>query len=81
MTAIHLAAPGPADVGALLAFELDNRAFFESTIHARAEDLRSVRVLLGNGFVQFGHSRRSFELKGVRYDRLQFERRALTSTS
>lgn len=177
MTAIHLAAPGHADVDALLAFELANRAFFESTINARppayysregvaravalaieeaekdrgyqflvksgagdivgrvnlsnvrrphfhsavlgyrigesaggkgyaseavrqvldfafgalglrrieadarAENLGSVRVLLRNGFVQFGHSRRSFELKGVWYDRLHFERHALTSTS
>ena len=48
---------------------------------ARAENLGSVRVLLRNGFVQFGHSRRSFELKGVWYDRLHFERHALTSTS
>jgi [ribosomal protein S5]-alanine N-acetyltransferase len=36
----------------------------------------SCRVLLRNGFVQFGHSRRSFELGGVWYDRLHFERHA-----
>lgn len=33
----------------------------------------SCRILLRNGFVQFGHSRRSFELGGVWYDRLHFE--------
>jgi RimJ/RimL family protein N-acetyltransferase len=100
MSTIHLAAPGHADVDALLAFELANRAFFESTINARprgyysrrpaaramrarpcAGNLGSVRVLLRNGFVQFGHSRNSFELGGLWYDRLHFERHALTSTS
>lgn len=41
---------------------------------ARAENLASVRVLLRNGFVQFGHSKRSFQLGGIWYDRLHFER-------
>lgn len=177
MNAIHLAAPGHADLDALLAFELANRGFFESSINARPsayysrdgvaqaivlaiddaendrgyqflvksaagelvgrinlgnvkrahfhsavlgyrigeamcgkgyageavrqvldlafstlglrrieadarpENLGSVRALLRNGFVQFGHSRRSFELGGVWYDRLHFERHALTSTT
>jgi hypothetical protein len=35
--------------------------------------VNSARILLRNGFVQFGQSRRSFELHGVRYDRLHFE--------
>jgi ribosomal-protein-alanine N-acetyltransferase len=39
----------------------------------RVENAGSVRVLLRNGFSQFGHSRRSFELGGVWYDRLHFE--------
>lgn len=39
----------------------------------RVENAGSVRVLLRNGFSQFGHSRRSFELHGVWYDRLHFE--------
>jgi ribosomal-protein-alanine N-acetyltransferase len=43
---------------------------------ARAGNLGSVQVLLRNGFVQFGHSRRSFELDGVWHDRLHFERHA-----
>jgi ribosomal-protein-alanine N-acetyltransferase len=43
---------------------------------ARAENVGSVRVLTRNGFVQFGHSRRSFELGGTWYDRLNFERHA-----
>ena len=44
--------------------------------NARVENVGSVRVLLRNGFVQFGHSRRSFELGGTWYDRLNFERHA-----
>lgn len=39
----------------------------------RVDNLASSRVLLRNGFVQFGHSRRSFELRGVWHDRLHFE--------
>ena len=42
----------------------------------RLENTASRRVLLRNGFEQFGHSRRSFELHGVWYDRLHFERHA-----
>jgi ribosomal-protein-alanine N-acetyltransferase len=41
---------------------------------ARPENQGSVRVLERNGFVQFGHSRRSFELDGRWFDRLLFER-------
>jgi ribosomal-protein-alanine N-acetyltransferase len=43
---------------------------------ARVENVGSVRVLLRNGFSQYGHSRRSFELAGLWYDRLHFERHA-----
>ena len=39
----------------------------------RIDNEASKRVLLRNGFVQFGHSRRSFELGGEWYDRLHFE--------
>ena len=39
----------------------------------RIDNEASKRVLLRNGFVQFGHSRRSFELDGLWYDRLHFE--------
>lgn len=42
----------------------------------RIDNAASARVLLRNGFVQFGHSRRSFEMQGVWYDRLHFERHA-----
>lgn len=42
----------------------------------RPENQGSVRVLLRNGFTQFGHSKRSFELHGTWYDRLHFERHA-----
>ena len=41
---------------------------------ARPENKGSVRVLERNGFRQFGHSRRSFELGGQWFDRLLFER-------
>jgi ribosomal-protein-alanine N-acetyltransferase len=41
---------------------------------ARPENRGSVRVLERNGFRQFGHSRRSFELGGHWFDRLLFER-------
>ena len=40
---------------------------------ARIDNAASIRVLLRNGFVQFGHSRRSFEVGGTWYDRLHFE--------
>jgi len=41
---------------------------------ARPENAGSIRVLQRNGFHQFGHSRRSFELGGQWFDRLLFER-------
>ena len=36
----------------------------------------SIRVLERNGFLQYGRSRRSFELRGTWHDRLHFERHA-----
>ncbi|MDM4767660.1 GNAT family protein [Pelomonas sp. SE-A7] len=41
--------------------------------NARVANVGSQRVLLKNGFVQFGHSRRSFQLDGVWHDRLHYE--------
>jgi len=41
---------------------------------ARPENHGSIRVLERNGFVRFGHSRRSFGLGGQWHDRLLFER-------
>jgi ribosomal-protein-alanine N-acetyltransferase len=41
MDTIALAPPAPADLDALLAFELENRAFFEATINARPLDYYS----------------------------------------
>jgi ribosomal-protein-alanine N-acetyltransferase len=41
---------------------------------ARPVNQGSIRVLERNGFHQFGHSRRSFELGGEWFDRLLFER-------
>lgn len=43
---------------------------------ARPVNKGSIRVLERNGFHQFGHSRRSFELGGEWFDRLLFERHA-----
>lgn len=45
---------------------------------ARPENKGSVRVLERNGFVQFGHSRNSFELGGRWFDRLLFERHLIS---
>lgn len=44
--------------------------------NARAGNEGSIKVLLRNGFRQFGHSQRSFLLGGVWHDRLHFERHA-----
>jgi len=41
---------------------------------ARPMNQGSIRVLERNGFHQFGHSKRSFELGGQWFDRLLFER-------
>ncbi|HEY8880013.1 MAG TPA: GNAT family N-acetyltransferase [Roseateles sp.] len=44
--------------------------------NARVGNEGSVRVLLRNGFTEFGRSTKSFELGGVWHDRLHFERHA-----
>lgn len=41
---------------------------------ARPENQASIHVLLANGFVQYGHSKRSFELHGQWFDTVHFER-------
>jgi len=43
---------------------------------ARVGNEGSIKVLLRNGFREFGRSRRSFLLDGVWHDRLHFERHA-----
>jgi ribosomal-protein-alanine N-acetyltransferase len=43
---------------------------------ARPENAGSGRVLVNNGFIQFGHSRRCFELAGIWYDLIHYELRA-----
>ncbi len=45
--------------------------------NARVGNEGSVKVLLRNGFREFGRSTRSFELGGVWHDRLHFERHAM----
>jgi len=42
----------------------------------RPDNIGSTRVLLANGFVQFGHSRRSLEIDGEWFDLLHFEAHA-----
>ena len=42
----------------------------------RPENEGSMRVLQRNGFCQYGHSTRSFELAGTWFDLLHFDRRA-----
>jgi ribosomal-protein-alanine N-acetyltransferase len=44
--------------------------------NARVGNEGSIRVLLRNGFREYGRSTRSFELGGVWHDRLHFERHA-----
>lgn len=44
--------------------------------NARVGNEGSIKVLLRNGFREFGRSTQSFELGGVWHDRLHFERRA-----
>jgi ribosomal-protein-alanine N-acetyltransferase len=57
----------------LLAMAFSSLGLARIEADARIDNPASARVLLRNGFVQFGHSRRSFEMKGVWYDRLHFE--------
>ncbi|MDC8784198.1 GNAT family N-acetyltransferase [Roseateles koreensis] len=56
------------------AFQTLGLARVEAT--ARSDNPGSLGVLRSNGFDQFGHSRRSFELNGVWHDLLHFERHA-----
>ncbi|TFW09948.1 N-acetyltransferase [Oxalobacteraceae bacterium OM1] len=61
----------------LLQFELkafDELGLLRIEADARAENAASLRVMQKNGFVQYGHSKRSFEMGGIWYDRLHFER-------
>jgi ribosomal-protein-alanine N-acetyltransferase len=58
----------------IVAFE--EKALKRIEASARPENVGSVQVLLRNGFVPFGRSSRSFELDGIWYDRLHFEKHA-----
>lgn len=57
-----------------VAFEQLKLVRVEATV--RPENVGSIRVLVRNSFAQFGRSTKSFELSGVWYDLLHFERRA-----
>ena len=63
-------------VAQIVTFAFGRLGLLRIEADARVENAASVRVLLRNGFVQYGHSKRSFELGGVWYDRLHFERHA-----
>jgi len=65
-----------AAVGAVLALAFGELGLKRIEADASVANPASRRVLERNGFVQFGHSRRSFELGGAWYDRLHFERHA-----
>lgn len=60
-------------VGQVLAIAFEQLGLARLEADCRVENAASARVLLRNGFVQFGRSRRSFELHGRWYDRLHFE--------
>jgi ribosomal-protein-alanine N-acetyltransferase len=60
----------------ILEIAFDRLGLMRIESDARAENVGSVRVLERNGFVQYGHSKRSFQLDGIWYDRLHFERHA-----
>ena len=60
----------------LLEIAFGKLRLFRIEADCRIDNEASRRVLLRNGFVQYGHSRRSFELAGVWHDRLHFERHA-----
>lgn len=44
-------------------------------------NLASIRALQRNGFSQYGHAKRSFELNGVWYDVLHFEAHSVSETT
>ncbi|MBT9457120.1 MAG: GNAT family N-acetyltransferase [Burkholderiaceae bacterium] len=59
------------------------QAFSALSLHrieatCRPENPASIKVLAANGFVQFGHSRRCFQLGGSWFDLLHFEAHAET---
>ena len=60
----------------LLAIAFGPLALLRIEAAARVDNLGSIRVLERNGFVQYGHSRRSFEMQGQWFDCLHFERHA-----
>lgn len=65
-----------AAVKAVLALAFGQLGLLRIEADAGADNVASQRVLLRNGFVQYGRSRRSFALNGVWHDRLHFERHA-----
>ena len=69
---------GYAKQAVALALDKAWRAFSLVRVEAtaRGENPGSVKVLLANGFREFGRSSRSFELGGSWYDLLHFERHA-----
>ena len=68
-----------AAVHAVLALAFGELGLLQVEADAGVENAASQRVLLRNGFVQYGRSRRSFELDGVWHDRLHFERHAVAA--
>ncbi|MDN4051575.1 GNAT family protein [Massilia sp. YIM B02763] len=67
-----------AAVGRLLAIGFGDLGLRRIEADASVANVASQRVLRRNGFVEYGRSRRSFELDGTWYDRVHFERHADT---
>jgi len=65
-----------AAVGQVLEIAFGQLGLKRIEADASVANAGSIRVLERNGFVQYGRSRRSFELQGRWYDRLHFERHA-----
>jgi len=65
-----------AAVGQVLEIAFGQLGLKRIEADASVANAGSIRVLERNGFVQYGRSRRSFELQGQWVDRLHFERHA-----
>jgi ribosomal-protein-alanine N-acetyltransferase len=59
----------------------DRLALWRVEATSRPENLASVKVLSANGFAQFGHSRRCFQLGETWFDLLHFEAHADTAAA
>lgn len=68
-------------VGAVLRLAFGQHGLQRVEATSRPENAASVRILQANGFAQFGHSRRSFQLGADWFDLLHFEVHAPAATA